>query len=61
MKGTKKIMDYKKAYHKLFNVLTDTIEQLQQAQRDTEDMYIEGADSPEIRIVPRDTEPKDEK
>lgn len=33
--------DYKKLYHKLFNDITDVIEDLQKAQQDTEEMYLD--------------------
>ena len=32
--------DYAKMYHTLFNAVTESIEILQRAQQDTEDMYI---------------------
>lgn len=34
-------MDYKKAYITLFNEITKTIESLQEAQRKTEEQFIE--------------------
>jgi len=33
--------DYKKMYHTLFNKITDIINELQEVQRLTEEMYIE--------------------
>lgn len=33
--------DYKKLYHFLFNEISDTIEFLQQAQKDAEEMYLD--------------------
>ena len=33
--------DYKKMYHTLFNKLTDVIEELQEVQQKTEEMFIE--------------------
>lgn len=42
--------DYQKMYHRLFNSQTDAITILQQAQRDTENMYIE-APEPELRVL----------
>ncbi len=33
--------DYKKLYHKLFNDITETIEKLQKAQQDAEEMYLD--------------------
>lgn len=38
--------DYQKMYTILFNQLTDTIEQLQQAQKDTEEIFIQMEDTP---------------
>lgn len=46
-------MDYKKMYHTLFNAITDTIENLSAAQKQTEDVFIEG-DEPQITIAPED-------
>lgn len=40
--------DYQKMYAKLFNTITDVIEQLQQAQRETEAMYVE---SPALEMI----------
>ncbi|MBR2453178.1 MAG: hypothetical protein IKB32_03935 [Clostridia bacterium] len=36
--------DYKKLYHKLFSDITDTIENLQKAQQDAEEMYLDMCD-----------------
>ncbi len=33
--------DYEKLYHKLFNQIAETIEKLQQAQIDVEEMYLD--------------------
>lgn len=33
--------DYKTLYHKLFNDITDAIENLQKAQQDAEEMYLD--------------------
>ncbi len=33
--------DFEKLYFKLFNEITDTIEKLQQAQQDAEEMYLD--------------------
>ena len=33
--------DYKKLYHKLFNEITDTIENLKKIQEDAEEMYLD--------------------
>lgn len=38
--------DYKKMYFSLFNAITTTIDQLQSAQREGEDTYIESDDTP---------------
>jgi hypothetical protein len=48
VKGVWFMPDYKKMYAKLFNKVTDVIEQLQQVQRETERMYI---DSPEPELI----------
>lgn len=37
--------DYQKMYTKLFNKVTDVISELQQWQRDVEQMYIENGDA----------------
>lgn len=37
--------DYQKMYTKLFNKVTDVISELQQGQRDVEQMYIENGDA----------------
>lgn len=42
--------DYQKMYVRLFNRVTDAIEELQQAQRDTEQLYLESA-GPELLVV----------
>lgn len=42
--------DYAAMYKKLFNSQTDAIAILQQAQRDTEEMYISSPE-PDIRIL----------
>lgn len=42
--------DYKKMYHSLFNAVSDAVELLQKAQRDTEEMYISGKDA-EITLI----------
>lgn len=42
--------DYVAMYKKLFNSQTDAIAILQQAQRDTEEMYISSPE-PDIRIL----------
>ena len=35
------MLDYKKLYHKLFNDITETIENLRKMQQDTEEMYLD--------------------
>ncbi|MCP1109711.1 hypothetical protein [Ohessyouella blattaphilus] len=47
--------DYAAMYKKLFNSQTDAIALLQQAQRETEEMYVSAPD-PDIRVL----EPKKE-
>ena len=42
--------DYKSMYAKLFNSQTKAIQLLQQAQQETEDMFIE-AEEPDIRLL----------
>ena len=51
--------DYAKMYHKLFNAMTDAIEVLQQAQRETEDMYV-SAKEPEIHLLHSEDEAEDD-
>jgi hypothetical protein len=43
--------DYKKMYATLFNAQTDAITLLQQAQRTTEEMYMEAPET-DIRLMP---------
>ena len=40
--------DYKKMYTILFNKITDVVEELQEIQKETEDLYI---DSPEPQLI----------
>lgn len=40
MRGDVFMPAYEKMYHKLFNRVTDTIEQLKAAQMETEDIYM---------------------
>ncbi len=42
--------DYKTMYLKLFNAITDAVEILQDAQRKTEDIYIESSEKDAERI-----------
>ena len=49
--------DFEEMYAKLFNKLTDVIEELQQVQRQTEDMYIQSREG-RIILVERDTDEK---
>lgn len=51
------MVDYEEMYAKLFNKLTDVIEELQQVQRQTEDMYIQSREG-QIILVDRDTDEK---
>ena len=43
--------DYKKMYAKLFNAITDATEILQQAQRETEEMYIASGEIDDLQKV----------
>lgn len=47
--------DYAKMYRKLFNSQTKAIEFLQQAQQETEEMYMAAPD-PDIRLLNPDNE-----
>jgi len=51
--------DYKKMYTTLFNKITDVIEQLQEVQRETEEMYIESPE-PELIVIEPETDDKPE-
>lgn len=42
--------DYAKMYRRLFNSQTDAITLLQQAQRDTEEMYVSSSE-PELYVL----------
>lgn len=42
--------DYKEMYFKLFNKVTDVIEELQQIQRETEELYISGSE-PDVTML----------
>ncbi len=42
--------DYAKMYRRLFNSQTDAITILQQAQRETEEMYV-GVPGPDVRVL----------
>lgn len=44
--------NYQKMYALLFNAVTDAVQMLQQAQQQTEEIYISG-DDPIIRIMPQ--------
>lgn len=50
--------DYAKMYRKLFNSQTAAIQILQQAQQETEEMYV-SAPAPDIRVL-EPKEPDDE-
>ena len=41
--------DYKTMYYTLFNAMTDAVQILQEAQRETEEMYIESGENEDIR------------
>ena len=49
--------DYKTMYTKLFNIITDVIEQLQKAQRETENLYIESTGHEIALVGIRDAQP----
>lgn len=42
--------DYQKMYFTLFNALTDVIRELQEAQRKTEQMYVNSSD-PSLTVI----------
>lgn len=48
--------DYKKMYTTLFNRITQMIEDLEEIQQQTEEMYIEEEDPP-LELVPKSGEP----
>lgn len=52
--------DYQQMYLKLFNKVTDVIEELQQIQRETEELYIQDAGS-ELSILKPDQDDDPEK
>ena len=41
--------DYKTMYAKLFNRITDVVEELQEIQREVEELYIESGEREELR------------
>ena len=47
-------MDYKKMYLTLFEAATKSIEILQQAQKEAENMYIEQEDTPIVRLAKKE-------
>lgn len=47
--------DYEMMYAKLFNKITDVIEELQSVQRETEEQYIKSGD-PELIIIKLDND-----
>jgi len=51
--------DYQKMYATIFNAATDAVSILQQAQRDSENLFIEADDTP-IELFPKDNSPKDD-
>lgn len=50
--------DYAAMYKKLFNSTSDAIASLQQAQRDTEEMYMSSPE-PDIILLPKEDAPDD--
>lgn len=49
-----KMADYQKMYVRLFNKVTDVIEELQQAQRDTEQLYLESSGCEPLVLNPEE-------
>lgn len=52
--------DYQQMYLQLFNKVTDVIEELQRAQRETEELYIKGSE-PDLAMLKPQQEEKAEK
>ncbi|QNK39846.1 hypothetical protein [Caproicibacter fermentans] len=52
--------DYQQMYLKLFNKVTDVIEELQQVQRETEELYIQGTDT-ELTVLQPEQDDNPEK
>lgn len=52
--------DYQQMYFKLFNKVTDVIEELQQIQRETEELYIKDSE-PDLTVLRPQKEDKTEK
>ena len=50
------LADYKKMYSMLFNKITEVIEQLQEIQKQTEDLFINSPDSQLIEMKPESGE-----
>lgn len=57
----KEMADYQQMYLKLFNKLTDMIEELQQVQRETEELYIKGSEPSLTVLKPQQQESKVQK
>lgn len=51
--------DYKSMYYKLFNSTTEAIAVLQQAQKETEEMFME-AGEPKLIVIESETKKEDE-
>ena len=45
--------DYQQMYFKLFNKVADVIEELQQVQRETEELYIQGGEPELVALKPK--------
>ncbi|MDR0906159.1 MAG: hypothetical protein LBN00_08325 [Oscillospiraceae bacterium] len=43
--------DFERMYYRLFNRVTDAIEQLQEAQKEAENYFIENSDRPPLQIA----------
>ena len=50
--------DYQQMYLKLFNKVSDVIEELQQAQQETEELYIQGGGPELVALKPEKDESK---
>ena len=49
-KGEIDMPDYKKMYHKLFNAMTDAIENMKQAQIEAEEIYINSSEQDVVKL-----------
>lgn len=58
--GVTEMADYQQMYFKLFNKVTDVIEELQQIQREAEELYIKGSE-PDLTVLKPQQKDKAEK